>query len=99
MPNVFQNDSNSTREATPLEEPEPEPFLEEPEPCQTGPNTSSLGRLVWIVTICLMLGGDCVSAWIGLGLELDRTGQNKNPAANAAGRCARHGPLAIGSLP
>jgi hypothetical protein len=28
---------NSTREATPPEEPEPEPFLEEPEPCQTGP--------------------------------------------------------------
>jgi hypothetical protein len=30
---------NSTREATPPEEPEPEPFLEEPEPCQTGPYT------------------------------------------------------------
>jgi hypothetical protein len=27
LPNVFQNDSNSTREATPPEEPEPEPFL------------------------------------------------------------------------
>jgi hypothetical protein len=37
LPNVFQNDSTSTREATPPEEPEPEPFLEEPEPCQTGP--------------------------------------------------------------
>jgi hypothetical protein len=31
---------NSTREATPPEEPEPEPFLEEPEPCQTGPQSS-----------------------------------------------------------
>jgi hypothetical protein len=31
------NRLNSTREATPPEEPEPEPFLEEPEPCQTGP--------------------------------------------------------------
>jgi hypothetical protein len=30
---------NSTREATPPEEPEPEPFLEEPEPCQTGPTS------------------------------------------------------------
>jgi hypothetical protein len=28
---------NSIREATPPEEPEPEPFLEEPEPCQTDP--------------------------------------------------------------
>jgi hypothetical protein len=37
LPNVFQNGSNSTREATPPEEPEPEPFFEEPEPCQTGP--------------------------------------------------------------
>jgi hypothetical protein len=36
LPNVCQNGSNSTREATPPEEPEPEPFLEEPEPCQTG---------------------------------------------------------------
>jgi hypothetical protein len=38
LPNVFQNGSNSTKEATPSEEPEPEPFSEEPEPCQTGPN-------------------------------------------------------------
>jgi hypothetical protein len=28
---------NRTGEATPPEETEPEPFLEEPEPCQTGP--------------------------------------------------------------
>jgi hypothetical protein len=35
LPNIFQNGSNSTREATPSEE--SEPFLEEPEPCQTGP--------------------------------------------------------------
>jgi hypothetical protein len=37
LPSVFQNGSNSTREATPPAEPEPEPFLEEPKPCQTGP--------------------------------------------------------------
>jgi hypothetical protein len=35
LPNIFQNGSNSTREATPSEE--SEPFLEEPEPCQTDP--------------------------------------------------------------
>jgi hypothetical protein len=35
LPNVFQNGSNSTREVTPPAE--PELFLEEPEPCQTGP--------------------------------------------------------------
>jgi hypothetical protein len=32
-PNIFQNGSNSPREATPPEE--LEPVLEEPEPCQT----------------------------------------------------------------
>jgi hypothetical protein len=32
-----KNDSNTTREAAPPEEPEPEPFWVEPEPCQTGP--------------------------------------------------------------
>ena len=37
LPNIFQNGSNSTREAAPSEEPEPELFLEEPKPCQTGP--------------------------------------------------------------
>jgi hypothetical protein len=37
LPNIFQNGSNSTREAAPPEEPELEPFLEEPEPCQTRP--------------------------------------------------------------
>jgi hypothetical protein len=36
LPNVFQNGSSSIREAASSEEPEPEPFLEEPEPCQTG---------------------------------------------------------------
>jgi hypothetical protein len=35
---------NSTREATPPEKPEPELFLEEPEPYQTGPTTSSRAR-------------------------------------------------------
>jgi hypothetical protein len=35
LPNVFQNGFSSTRKATPPEK--PEPFLEEPEPCQTGP--------------------------------------------------------------
>ena len=38
LPNIFQNGSNSTREAAPSEKPEPELFLEDPEPCQTGPN-------------------------------------------------------------
>jgi hypothetical protein len=37
LPNVFQNGFGSIRKAAPPEEPEPEPFLEEPEPCQTGP--------------------------------------------------------------
>jgi hypothetical protein len=35
---------NYTREATTPEEPEPEPFLEEPEPCQTGPNLREAAR-------------------------------------------------------
>jgi len=39
LPNVFQNGFNSSRGAAPSEEPEPEPFSEEPEPCQTGPET------------------------------------------------------------
>jgi hypothetical protein len=32
-----ENGSSSTRKAAPPEEPELEPFWEEPEPCQTGP--------------------------------------------------------------
>jgi len=39
LPNVFQNGFSFSREAAPSEEPEPEPFLEEQEPCQTGPKT------------------------------------------------------------
>ncbi|RLM92185.1 heat shock protein binding protein [Panicum miliaceum] len=35
LPNVYQNGFNSTKEAAPQEEPEPELFLEEPQPCQT----------------------------------------------------------------
>ena len=34
LPNVFQN-ASSTKEAAPPKKPEPELFLEEPEPCQT----------------------------------------------------------------
>jgi hypothetical protein len=37
LPNVFPNSSNSTREATPPAEPEPELFLEKPKPYQTDP--------------------------------------------------------------
>ena len=37
LPNVFQNGFSSSRGAAPSEEPEPELFSEEPEPCQTGP--------------------------------------------------------------
>ena len=37
MTNVFENDSSSTREVAPPEEPEPELFSEEAEPCQIGP--------------------------------------------------------------
>jgi hypothetical protein len=37
LPNVFQNGFNSIEKAAPLEEPEPEPFSEEPEPCQSSP--------------------------------------------------------------
>jgi hypothetical protein len=55
LPNVFQNGSNSTREATPTAEPEPELFLEEPEPCQTGPkevnNWSSDVSLPLVITL------------------------------------------------
>ena len=36
LPNVFQNGFSSSRGATLSEELEPEPFSEEPEPCQTG---------------------------------------------------------------
>jgi hypothetical protein len=35
LQNVLKNGNNSTREATPPAE--PEPFFEEPEPCQIGP--------------------------------------------------------------
>ena len=38
LPNIFQNGSNSTREAAPQEESEPELFLKEPKPYHTGPN-------------------------------------------------------------
>ena len=38
LPNVFQNGSNSIREAAPSKESEPELFLEKPEPCQTRPS-------------------------------------------------------------
>jgi len=37
LPNALQNGSSSTRETAPPEKPEPELFLVEPEPCQTGP--------------------------------------------------------------
>jgi len=36
LPNVFQNGFSSSRGAALSEEPEPEPFSEEPVPCQTG---------------------------------------------------------------
>jgi hypothetical protein len=35
LPNVFENGFSSIRKAAPPEEQEPEPFLKEPEPCQT----------------------------------------------------------------
>ena len=41
MSNVFQNDFDSTQEAAPPEEPEPELFFEEPELYQTGPYSAS----------------------------------------------------------
>jgi hypothetical protein len=37
LPNVFQNSPGSIRKAAPPKEPELEPFSEEPEPYQTGP--------------------------------------------------------------
>jgi hypothetical protein len=37
LPNLFQNGFSSIKKAAPPEEPEPETFLEESEPCQTGP--------------------------------------------------------------
>ena len=37
LPNIFENGSSSIREDAPPEEPEPELFSEEPEPCQTDP--------------------------------------------------------------
>jgi len=42
LPNVFQNGFSSSRGVAPLEEPEPEPFSEEPEPYQTGPKLAAL---------------------------------------------------------
>ena len=42
LPNVFQNSFSSSRGAAPSEEPEPEPFSEEPEPYQTGPKLAAL---------------------------------------------------------
>jgi len=38
LPNVFQNSFNSTRKTAPPEEPEPQLFLKEPEPCQKALN-------------------------------------------------------------
>jgi len=40
LPNVFENGSSSTKKTAPLEKPEPEPFLEEPELCQTSPKNT-----------------------------------------------------------
>ena len=53
LPNVFQNGSNSTREAAPSEEPEPELFLEELEPCQTGPDSIAQAKPVNELTVAL----------------------------------------------
>jgi len=51
LPNVFQNGSNSTREAAPPEESELQPFLEEPEACQTRPE--------WIKLAASCLDANC----------------------------------------
>ena len=45
LPNVFQNDFDSTQEAAPPEEPEPELFFEEPELYQTSPYLSHLNQI------------------------------------------------------
>jgi hypothetical protein len=34
---IFQNDFDSSKEVASPREPEPKPFLEKPEPCQSGP--------------------------------------------------------------
>jgi len=39
---VSQNSSSSTRESAPAQDPEPELFLEEPEPYQIGPNSGEV---------------------------------------------------------
>jgi len=44
LPNGLQNDFSSTKEVAPPEEPEPEPFLKEPKPCQTGPKPALATR-------------------------------------------------------
>jgi hypothetical protein len=49
---------NSTREATPPEEPEPGPFLEESEPYQTGPNVTAHHSAV-SVSVLANLGKPC----------------------------------------
>jgi hypothetical protein len=45
LPNFFQNGFGSIRKAAPPKEQEPEPFLEEPKPCQTGPYSHAVIRL------------------------------------------------------
>ena len=47
MPNIFQNDFGSTREAAPPEEPEPELFFEESELYQT-----ALIGVLAVITTC-----------------------------------------------
>jgi len=57
LPNALQNGSSSTREAAPQEKPEPELFLVEPEPCQTGPTSLRAGcalpllHLEWFIRL------------------------------------------------
>ena len=43
LPIILQDGSNSTGKTAPLEEPEPESFLEEPDPGYTGPQISTKG--------------------------------------------------------
>jgi len=44
LPNIFQNGFSFTSKATPAMKLEPKPFLEEPEPSQTGPSLKLLVR-------------------------------------------------------
>jgi hypothetical protein len=76
LPNVFRNGSSSIRKTAPAEEPEPESFLEKPEPCQTNPNLRSLERIDGVGVggaTTYVVNMDCNGYWLGVVTSVTST--------------------------